>query len=129
VPLEEHEAETASLRKALAQAREEKATTFPGGKVAQLESLIERLRRDIGDLKARLGAEQRRNGYESGTGRWGGHDWEFSQPRPIKDPDIPDDVWKRLAHLCHPDKNDNSNESNEVMKWLLANRPSKGKGK
>jgi hypothetical protein len=37
-------------------------------------------------------------------------------------PAIPADVWRRLAHLCHPDKHNGSEAANHAMQWLNAHR-------
>jgi hypothetical protein len=36
---------------------------------------------------------------------------------------IPQDHWRRLVQLVHPDKHSNSKVSTEVMQWLLKNKP------
>jgi hypothetical protein len=36
---------------------------------------------------------------------------------------IPQDQWRRLVQLVHPDKHNNSKVSTEVMQWLLQNKP------
>jgi len=36
---------------------------------------------------------------------------------------IPQDHWRRLVQLVHPDKHNNSKASTEAMQWLLKNKP------
>lgn len=36
---------------------------------------------------------------------------------------IPQEQWRRLVQLAHPDKHNNSVASNEALKWLLQNKP------
>lgn len=35
---------------------------------------------------------------------------------------IDEQRWRSLAKLCHPDKHNNSEDSNEVTKWLISIR-------
>ena len=47
------------------------------------------------------------------------HIFRYSQPERAE---IPDDILARMIRLCHPDRNENSEPSNQVTAWLLAQR-------
>lgn len=32
-------------------------------------------------------------------------------------------LWRKIISFCHPDKNNNSPDANEVTRWLLENKP------
>lgn len=38
-------------------------------------------------------------------------------------PAIPQDQWRRLVQLAHPDKHAGSDAANEATRWLMENRP------
>jgi len=57
--------------------------------------------------------------------RWQEHQRGYYQPPPSPPPPvpaIPDDMLRRLLHLCHPDKHGNSTTATEAMQWLLRYR-------
>jgi len=46
----------------------------------------------------------------------------YQPPPPPPVAAIPDDVLRRLLHLCHPDKHGNSPTATEATQWLLQYR-------
>jgi hypothetical protein len=57
--------------------------------------------------------------------RWQEHQrFHEPPPPPPRQPVavIPDDMMRRLLHLCHPDKHGNSAAATEVTQWLLQRR-------
>lgn len=47
----------------------------------------------------------------------------YVQYRYSDNTNIPQDHWRRLVQLVHPDKHNNSRASTEAMQWLLQNKP------
>lgn len=50
-----------------------------------------------------------------------------TQPAVIQVSPIPEDLFRKLIFLCHPDKHDGSEASYEVTRWLIENDPRKKK--
>jgi hypothetical protein len=44
------------------------------------------------------------------------------QPAPIVHSGIPENMFRKLLMLCHPDKHNNSPLATEVTQWLLEQR-------
>jgi hypothetical protein len=79
--------------------------------VAQLFDEIKELKQQNVRLASRLQyAEQRLN-------------VPYVQYRYTDNVKIPQDHWRRLVQLVHPDKHSNSKASTEVLQWLLKNKP------
>ena len=87
------------------------ATNIDLDVVEQLFDEIKELKQQNTQLEARARfSEQRLNA-------------PYVQYRYTDNINIPQDHWRRLVQLVHPDKHDNSKASTEVMQWLLKNKP------
>lgn len=77
----------------------------------EMQKQVEELKRQNERLEARARlAEQRLN-------------TPYVQYRYSDGINIPQDHWRRLVQLVHPDKHNNSRASTEAMQWLLQNKP------
>ena len=48
--------------------------------------------------------------------------WTASTPKSAAADMFPDGMINSMIRLCHPDKHENSQASNDVTKWLLSKR-------
>jgi hypothetical protein len=85
------------------------------GKTAQPAPLVDTaaLESEIAELREQLQAAK------ADATRWR----RLALSKSAPSPPIPQEQWRRLTQLAHPDKHSGSIASNEATQWLLENRP------
>lgn len=118
------------LESALFAAREENAKLKAGDdgsvvaqlrvSLADIERERDRARTERDDAVRRMGyAEYRAAELETKLARRERRTRKTVEPRIS----VPEEVWRRLVQLVHPDKHDNSESAKKATQWLMEVRP------